>query len=218
MYAQGTVGPISVADGASAVGGIRTGRLNDAIVSELHGRFAEQTQRQNIFSLNLTATTTGVAAGNINGAAAAASTQFALWNPQSSKVNVIILKAFAGLISGTPPGGPMFHNLMLQGVPTIISVGQAYNNFANGQASQARFVSSAAGTALTGGGALTVLRPMQMDFFATALAAGANINGAMELVDGDIVLPPGTGWVPCFSAAGTTLLNSFGVTWEEVPQ
>ena len=216
MDINGFVGQVNQQDGTKPQ--IRAGRQGDMIVSELQGRYFEQTVRGNSYSLNLIATTTGVAAGNINAAAAAVSTQFALWNPPSSKVNLVITKVFAGLISGTPPGGPMFHNLMLQGVPTIASVGVAQNNFAGGQQPQARFVTSAAGTALTGGGALTVLRPMQMDFFAAALAAGANINGAMEETAGDIILPPGTGWVPCFSAAGTTLLNSFGVVWNEVPQ
>lgn len=211
------VGQIITADGAKPVA--RGGRLGDTIVSELHGRFYEQTFRQNIFSLTLTATTTGVAAGNINAAAAAASTQFALWNPPSSKVNVVLLKAYVGVISGTVPGGPLFHNLMLNVAPTINSVGTAYNNFANGQSPQARFVSSAAGTALTGGGAITVLRPFGgANFFAAAVGGTTPQVAVMELIDGDIVLPPGTGWVPCWPSAGTSVLNTYGVTWEEVPQ
>jgi len=221
MFAQGTVGPISVADGSSAVGGVRTGRLNDVIVSELHGKYFEQTSRSNIYSLTLTTTSSTIAAGNINAAAAAASTQFALWNPPSSKVNLVLIKAWIIPISGTAPVSGCFHNLMLQGVPTIQSVstnGTALNCFANGQAPQARYVASAAGTALTGSGALTVFKPMSMAIFAGALAATTSIQPTLEVIDGDIILPPGTGWAPCWTAAGTTFLNGYGVEWEEVPQ
>lgn len=215
--AQGSVGEILSGDGSIPAGGARQGRQGDIIVSQLHGRYYEQTFRQRIFSLPLIATSSTIAAGNINAAAAAASTQFALWNPQSSKVMVSLLKVWVGPISGTAPVAGCFHNLMLQGVPSINSVGTAYNNFANGQNPQARFVSSAAGTALTGGGALTVFRPMSMNVFAAALAATTGVQPILEILDGDIILPPGTGWVPCWTAAGTTFLNSYGVTWEEIP-
>lgn len=208
-------GEQSVADGA--VFTARGGRQGDSIVSELHGRYFEQTFRQRVFSLTLTSTSSTIAAGNINAAAAAASTQFALWNPPSNKFNIGIMKVWIVPISGTPPTAGCFHNLMLQGVPTILSVGTALNNLANGQNPTARFVSSAAGTALTGGGALTVFRPMAMNLFAAALTATTAVQPTLEVLDSDIVLAPGTGWVPCWTGAGTTFLNAYGVTWEEVP-
>src|SRR5258705_269381 len=49
------------------------------------------------------------------------------------------------------------------------------------------------------------------------IAAGPNTAPPLELVEGDILLPPGTMWVPTWAAAGPTLLNAYGVTWEEVP-
>ena len=210
------VGPVSAADGTKPQA--RGGRLGDVIVSELHGKYFEQTVRGNVYALTLTTTSSTIAAGNINAAAAAASTQFALWNPPSSKVNVVLLKTWVIPISGTAPVAGCFHNFMLQGVPTIPSSGSAYNMYASGQNPQARFVASAAGTALTGGGALTVVKPMAMNLFAGSLAATTGIQPTMEILDGDIVLPPGTGWVPCWTATGTTFLNGYGVEWEEVPQ
>jgi hypothetical protein len=36
-------------------------------------------------------------------------------------------------------------------------------------------------------------------------------------VEGDIVLPPGTGWVPLHAGAGTSVLHAYSVTWEEIP-
>jgi hypothetical protein len=39
-----------------------------------------------------------------------------------------------------------------------------------------------------------------------------------EYIDGDIVLPPGTCWVPTWMGAGTTFLGGYSITWEEIPQ
>jgi hypothetical protein len=211
----GQVGPQILSDGATQP--FRQGRAAELVVQELHGRFYEQAFRKNTFSLALTATSSTIATGNINAAAAAASTQFALWNPVASGVNLVLLKVFVGPISGTAPVAGCFHNIMTGAVPSIASVGTAYNNYVGGAPPVARYVASAAGTTLTGGGALVVMRPMAMNVFAAALAASTNVQPIMELLDGDIILPPGTGWVPCWTAAGTTFLNSYGVTWEEVP-
>jgi hypothetical protein len=38
-----------------------------------------------------------------------------------------------------------------------------------------------------------------------------------EYIDGDIVLPPGTCWVPTWMGAGTTFLGGYSITWEEIP-
>src|SRR5882672_6343040 len=94
----GIVGEISVADGVQAQ--FRQGRQSDLIVSELQGRYYEQTKRGRKFTAMLAATTTGVAAGNITGAAAAASTQFAIWNPAGSGFDLVLQKLFIGVISG----------------------------------------------------------------------------------------------------------------------
>ena len=61
LLSDGTIAPAR----ATRTGGVATG--------EVQGRYYEQTFRGNVFSLVLTAWTTGIAAGNIMGAAAAAS-------------------------------------------------------------------------------------------------------------------------------------------------
>lgn len=215
MLIQGQVGAVVGLDGAQP--NARQGRTGELIVSQAHGRYYETTSRGNMFTLTLNATTTGIAAGNLVGAAAAASTQFALWNPNGSGVNLNILKVNIGLISGTyGTGGPVFHGLFVNGNPTIANVGTAYNNLAGGRPPIARYVASAAGTALTTGTAPVTFRAMTMAYSASAYSAAAGSN-TLELVEGDIVLPPGTGWVPLFAAAGTSVLNAYSVTWEEVP-
>lgn len=217
MIIKGKVGDTSIkSDGTEAA--LRTGRLSDLIVSLLHGKYYETTARGNVHSAVLASTSGTIAAGNINGAAAASSTQFALWNPVGSGINVALLKFMVAAISGTAPGGPVMHSIA-QGTPNPTVGARANANIiGNGPQSVALYLASAAGSALTNSpNALVALRPSKFNFFAAAIAASTNIQDCVEDIDGEIVLPPGTLWVPTWSAAGTTFLNAYGVTWEEIP-
>ena len=215
MLIQGQVGQVTALDGVQ--NNLRQGRTGEAIFTQAHGRFYEQTSRGQLFTLTLSATTTGIAAGNLLNAAAAASTQFALWNPVGSGYNLSITKVMVGLISGTLATGPMYHAVIQSTLPTIANAGAAYNNLVGGKTPVARYVASAAGTTLTGGSAPVVFRTMNLTFSAAAFAAAAGASTLADLPDGDLIIPPGYGWVPQFSAAGTSVLNSYSVTWEEVP-
>ena len=211
MLIQGQVGQVTALDGAQ--NNLRQGRTGEIILSQAHGRYHEQTSRGQLFTLNLTATTTGIAAGNLIGAAAAASTQFALWNPIGSGFNLSITKCLIGPISGTFAAGPVYHGIIQTSVPTIASVGIAYNNLVGGKSPVARYVASAAGTALTGGSAPITFRTMNLTFSATAFASAAGTSTIADVPDGDLIIPPGYGWVPLWTAAGTSVLNSYSVTW-----
>lgn len=214
MIAEIKAGPVTVGDGA--VSTARAERSGGVTTADVRGHFAEAASRNAVYTLTLGATTTGVAAGNIVAAAAAASTQFALWNPVSSGKNIELLRFGMGVISGTPGAGPVFHGIFV-GVPTLTtSIGTANSNLA-GQtaASVARWMASAAGLALTGGSAPITHSCSAFSSTATAQASVGELN-CIENLDGAIVLPPGTGWVPLWSAAGTALLNAYSITWQEV--
>lgn len=208
------VGEANAANGQQPA--VRSARLGDLIVSEARGRYAEMTRLGRSFSGVLAATTGTIAAGNILAAAGAASTQFALWNPTGSGVNVEITGVYIGPISGTPPGGPVFHGIST--TATSIAGTAGVNNLAGGVASLARFQASAAGSALTAGSAPATLRPINgFNPSAAAFASAAGGTPIYEQTDGGIVLGPGTMWVPLWATAGTTFLNAYGVTWNEVP-
>ena len=218
MLIQGQVGQTTGLDGTQT--NLRQGRTGEIILSQAHGRYYEQTSRGQLFTLTLSATTTGIAAGNLLNAAAAASTNFAIWNPIGSGFNLSITKVMVGIISGTLATGPLYHAVIQTSNPTINTVstnGVAYNNLVGGKSPVARYVAVAAGTALTGASAPVVLRTMNLTFSAAAFAAPAGANTLADLPDGDLIIPPGYGWVPQFSAAGTSVLNSYSVTWEEIP-
>lgn len=212
----GYVQPTS--DGAETTA--RFGRLNDLVVSPFGGRYQEAALRGNIFQLSLPATTTGIAAGNVTGAAAAASTNFALWNKPGSGVNISLLKFFATVISGTVVGGPLINNRFGANGITIASTltngSLTCVNPAKPGPQGAAGVAVSAGTNLTGGTALTADRIMALGYSAGSYAdLGGTTNE--EDFDGDFILPPGYGWAPCWAAAGTTVLSSYGVTFMETP-
>lgn len=218
MLAETRIGPAPVVpDGI--INPLRGARNGEAVTIDAHSRFQEATYRGGVYSLNLAATTTGIAAGNIVGASAAAATQFAFFNPVGSGKNVVLLKFMMGVISGTLPVGPIFHGFFTT-VPTVATIGGTVrNNFISPSAPAGASVVIpqvlAAGSALTGGSAPLVLRAAAFSGTATAQASVSTVN-SLELIDGDIILAPGTGYVPLWSGAGTSLLNSYSVTWEEI--
>lgn len=213
---QTQVGPIVGADGTTPPQ--RAGRYGDLIVSEFRGRYAEVASRGQVFCANLIATTGTIAAGNITGAAAAAVTQFAVWNPVNSKVNLELLKFICNPISGTAPGGPVQHTVSINGVPNANIGSSGINTLSAVAGGFARVVASAAGVALTGGAALPAipLRASHVNLFAAALAATTSIMAPSEDIGGDIVLAPGTLWIPTWTAAGTTFLNGYSLVWAEI--
>ncbi|MFA5880560.1 MAG: hypothetical protein WC834_00065 [Eubacteriales bacterium] len=208
------VGAITGSNGTvNPARGTKNGATATANVQD---KYYEQVVGGNVFSLVLAAWTTTVNAGNINSAAAAAVTQFALWNPANSGKNLSLLKFGVWPISGTAPVAGVFHSKGT--APTVASaaVTPVANNLAGAAVtSVAGYMASAAGAALTGGGALTLIRAA--DLFITA-GTVANLQGgrSIENIDGDIVIPPGMMWVPTWVAAGTTFLGGYSITWEEV--
>ena len=199
---------------------IRLARTLSTVVADGQGRYYEQASRGNIFSLVLTAWSTTVNAGNILSAAAAAATQFALWNPSSSQVNLSLLKFAVWPISGTAPVPPLFHSMSIT-APTIASAAVTpvvNNNTGKAANCNAGYLASAAGANLTGSTALKVIRACGFTLTAGAMGTtGGFGNMLIEDLGGDIVIAPGTAWVPTWMAAGTTFLGGYSITWEEIP-
>lgn len=183
---------------------------------QTHPKYYKQNYRKNLYTLTLSATTSGVAAGNIIGATAAASTNFGLINPSTSGKNLILTKLFIGIISGTPGAGPVFHGFCTT-PPTVASPGGTIRSNFLGDTSQTSIVTPwalAAGSTATGGSAPITFRVA--DFSSTATAqASVGLVKTSEFLDGDIIVPPGVMWLPLWSAAGTSLLNAYSITWYE---
>ena len=207
------IGPQSAGDGALVQA--RGTREGAEISSNLGGLYEESCVRGQLFTHSLAATSTNIAAGHIVGATAAANIQFGVFNPVASGKNLVLLEFALGIISGTFPAGPAFHGL-IPNVPTLAASGTPYSNLmGSGLTSVAKCYSSAAGAALTG--ALAVVTHKLTNFSSTATAqASPYLVNTVEYIDGKLVIPPGMGWVPLFSGAGTTCLMGLSLTWREV--
>ena len=219
MLAEIKSGLITGTDGTVSPG--RASRIGAEVSGFGQGKYYEQTSRGNVFSLTLTAWTTTIAAGNIVTAAAAASTQFALWNPQSSGKNISLLKFQVWCISGTAPIPPVIHSFSLTPptIATSVVTPIQCNNVGLGALSVARALTSAAGAALTGSSILQNLCAADVGLGAGAMTPANLFQPKLtEYLDGSIVIPPGACWVPTWIGAGTTFLGGYSVTWEEIPQ
>lgn len=199
----------------------RASRVGAAIVADGQGRFYENASRGRIFSLIMSAWTTNISAGNILGAAAAASTQFALWNPAGSGVNLSLLKFSINITSGTTPISGIWHSVASI-APTIAPALAATSYVGNHNAGfstyngKAGYLTHVTGSALTGGGAT---RGVRLAGLTMSAGTYAQLGGLvfMDNLDGDIVLPPNSLWVPSWAAQGTTMLGGYSITWEELP-
>ena len=189
-----------------------------ASVNEIHARFAINSLRGNIFHASNTGVGVTLAAANAIGAAVpaagAAQPVLGLLNPASSGVNLVINKAKVATLSGTPGGGfiigylPNSQAALYTGVQTNKGV----------QASTLTPSSKAVvlpNLALTG--TTSLVSELTQLGGPAAVAAGAGVYTAVDMTDGDVIVPPGS-IIGIFSqAAGTTHIVKAALQWEESP-
>ncbi len=205
MQLTGRVGPGNYGDGADA--DVRLGNQGE-LVSALHGAFYEAALRGNLY--HASTAVTGVAPGTAIGTTAA----FSLYNPASSGVNLVVLMATMGYVSGTLGAGVVNYVANTSPVATATS-----------------------GTAITpvnailgrGVGALgkpfttaTIPSPTVLGVFCSTgpLVATTAVQPwqIVDYVNGRIIVSPGcTLSLHSTAGAGTTPLVVFGIVWEETP-
>lgn len=202
---KGAVGVQSQGDGAIVTP--RAGHSGELVVLP-HGKWYEAALRGRLFH-GQTAVT-GVAPGTAVGTTAA----FALANPASSGVDLVVLKAWLSYVSGTLGIGQIDwvgHLNPAQAAITGTAIAPV-NGKVGGGAGQGKPLTTA--TVPAAGSVFRLfanLPPM--------LASSVNIPWRFEdNVDGAIVIPPGVAVsLQATAAAGTSPLVLFGVMWEEVP-
>lgn len=176
-------------------------------VGDAHARLYEAVVRGNTFSAGTAAT--GVAPGTAIGTTAA----FSLTNPLNSGVNLVVMRASMGYVSGTLGAG-VVHYLANVNTQLALPTGTAciaYNTLLG----SAR---AAAGKPLTTStiAAPLILRPA---WSLTALLATTAVQPyvVMDEVAGEFIIGPGaTLSLHATAVAGTAPLVVFGMTWEEV--
>lgn len=223
MQLQNTVGQPAAAGNNAIVNG-RAGQLGDSIVSELHGRFYEQTYRNNVFFGGHTA----VAALSANTITLTATTTpiLGIWNPQSNTSNVVMLQASLNVIannltSGAGPGAFVWAISVNNGA---ISTGaNPYNakTLLQSGSNAKVFAGSTALTGLTNNLAVVAgsVLPSPSGLTYTTLASTALLPSysGVENFDGSLIIPPG-GVLALLNTTSSTVFSAAGrLLWEEVP-
>jgi len=203
----GRSGPANVPEGGSDV--IRLTRCGGVLTQGAGPYYYEPSRLGRIF------TASNAVAGVAPGTALSTTPPICIWNPLGSGINLSILKASLGYVSGTLGAGSIVfaYNPGQTIAPTTGTELIPVNNLIG----QAR----GTGRAFTGstiGAAGLIIRPFC--FLGAALATTVNFPASVtELVDGEFTVGPGM----CFimqgvTAAGSTPLVIFGISWQEIPQ
>lgn len=235
MIVQTQTGPSYQQNGALAA--LRGGKQGDGIVSELHGRFYEQTYNGNIYVGGL-GSSSGVAAitnatytvadgfSATLATAATATPILGIWNPASSTVNAVILQASLAAVNTalatTAPGGLVWgvslaNPAITTGIAgfnrkTLSQVGgQCKNMAATALTGLSNLFSFLQGSILNIGPALTVNETQTVAGFLTPATS------FVENFDGSLIVPPGA-VLALFCTTTPVAISACGsLLWEEVP-
>lgn len=196
----GVAGPIASGSPSTP---IRQGNLGDVIVSELNGRYFEQSVRGNTFyavnsaaqALSLTGTTTY--------------TGLTLANPSGSGKNLVMLEAIYALTAGetTALGAIILATGTYVAQTTGNSLGPLSNIIGNGSGSVAKV-----GASCTYATNPTFLRPFMG--FVWATAAGFAFGQYKDEIAGALIIPPGQQVSFIAVTTATTGIGYF--SWTEV--
>lgn len=195
-----------------ALSSLRLGRLNDLIVSELHGRLHETNVRGNLFSAYVSAYTI-VSTTDISPLPANTGVPIlGLMNPAGSGKNFSIVRAIVTTTSGTP-GGPIWWNVIPS--PCGITAATNFTALNNATFNAAGSVSKVySATAITGSSAGVPLCPLGGP---AASAVGAGLYAAYDEPAGGIIIPQGAFAGLAATATGSSHVVSAAIFWEEVP-
>ena len=217
-------GPSSLASGVTP--NLRAGQLADLIVSELQGRFYEQSYRGNTYRTG-SITSVALSANSITSATGATGTPIVgVWNPASSGFNLSILQASLQLFPNTlttPVGcGPLVW---------LLSTGNtAQPGGAVPFSMKTLAASGSVAKGFIGGVALTGLTNVMVAAFAADLPNMTSLThgtltavspltsfGGTTNIDGSIIVPPG-GVLGLYNVTSTATLSAAGtLLWAEVP-
>ena len=204
MLTQGIAGPQLIGDG-NANQASRLDNQGALIVSELHGRYAEQAKRQNIFSIasqSVATTTVGLATTY---------TGLCVGNPLGSGVRLSLLKCtvMQSVIQSTQPEAYGIAFGFNAATNLTLTVAVTPQSTAIGSGTTAKAV------AATSAGLVTA--PLYAAFVQNTSSATVNGPGGVIDFEGAVQLLPGAyaAWVTPGQASVAGLWFSF--MWEEVP-
>lgn len=197
MQLQGYIGNFAkTADGPGPV--VRQGNQGELMMSELHGRFYEQSLRGNMYRI------ANQAAVSTTAGLATTWTGLAISNPAGSGVNAVVNLFTAAQIAA--------------GVAGAIGIMTGSGAAAGSLVPKNAIVSGTTGKVIASAGA-TITTPV-LDFVfgqvgSVATTAYGLTPGLVVDLGGSLIVPPGF-YAATFTTAATTTALAFSFQWEEV--
>lgn len=175
-------------------------------------------QQGKVFQVSGAQAGTTIAAGHVAPPAAGAATLLSLLNPASSNVNLEIIQATLGHVSGTPGAGTFTYCQALQNEAVTAAEAVAVKKSLYAKGSPSTVAKAWSATTLTGSVVHTVMAHFPSATFAGALAATSEgtARSVVHDVDGLIVVPPGWMLTIAPAATGTTHVVAVSITYAEV--
>lgn len=218
---SGQIGPSIASDGVQSMP-MRQGKTGEQIVTELHGRFYEQTYRAALFSNGMTLT---ALTANTISLGAAATPILGIYNPGTSSVNAIVAQAALRCVINTvttPVGAGAFVWASSVG-NNAVSTGTAGFNRKTlaSSGAQAKGMAFVAMTGLTNNVVIfegaDFSSPSGLTYGTIAVTATETDFGGVQNFDGSLIVPPG-GMLALLNTVSTTTMSVTGrILWEEVP-
>jgi hypothetical protein len=206
MISEVKVGPQLLADGVQ--GTMRGERTGGAVFAPLHGAYTEAARYGNMF------VAANAVAGVAPGTALSTTPPFALWNPPGSGKILSVLKLMMGYVSGTLGAGSVLLSAVLSQV-TVPTTGTELVPVCTSLG-----MPRGVGRTFTGSTWVSTPQILYPIISMGAFLATTAINpwDAIDVVDGSMIVQPGTGiMLQEIGAAGTSPLVVFGAKWEELP-
>lgn len=179
----------------------RAGRQRDQIISELHGRYYEQTFRGNMFSISTQGT-------NVTTTAALATTftGLAVSNPAGSGVNLVLNQFTAAQFAA--------------GVAATIGIMGGIGVLTASLTPQSRIIGGGqVSKALASAGA-TISTPVLIATYGSVGSGATTVplafQGICKDFEGSVIVPPGS-FIASYTSTAQTSAWQFSFAWEEVP-
>jgi hypothetical protein len=179
----------------------RGGKQGEQMVSELHGRYYEQTYRGNVFSLCTQGT--GV---TTTAALATTWTGLGVANPAGSGVNLVLLKFTAAQFA--------------VGAAATVGIMGGAGAITSTLTPQSRMIGSGLVSKANGSAGATISTPVLIATFGecgSLATTGYGLQAGISVdLEGSVIVPPGS-FVASYTAIVTTSALQFSFAWEEVP-
>lgn len=184
----------------------------------MNAKYQTLAQQGKVFQVSGAQAGTTIAAGHVAPPAAGAATLLSILNPSDSRVNLEIIQASLGHVSGTPGAGTFTYcyseqRSALDGLAEAVAVKRCLR--VGGTATVAKAWSA---TTLTGSLVHFVAAHFPSAPFAGAIAATTEATAFSQVhdVDGMIIVPPGFMLTIAPAATGTSHVVAVSITYAEV--